>query len=155
MKEVSLIWIAKVVLLLFQKRQADWSEKEYDLLHYMDRMRPLDGIYKELGRVFHRWGTTDEMDHSMRDNHNKEVSLGEWFELEPWSTIRKVVHIARSDYSVKHFGNASAWPNHFYYLNRVNKFKQLPERRLESEAVKLKDSDYVKDPDLNCFFYSK
>lgn len=59
---------------------------------------------------------TDEIDHSVTTGdflrHNTKITVGERFSLEPLSTIRGVVHVVRSNYSVKPFGGSVVWPYH-------------------------------------------
>lgn len=77
-------------------------------MHYMDCAGSLDGINKELGGVFFRRSTTDGIDQCMSKDDNRNVSVGERFDLEQWSTIHSGVYEVRTNYSVKPFCNRKA-----------------------------------------------
>lgn len=89
--------------------QEDLLEKKYASLQYMDCTMPLGAMDKELCFVCFRWGTSDEIDHTIIEDGNREFSVDECFELEPYSTVRGVVHVVRCNCSVKSFCNASSW----------------------------------------------
>lgn len=74
-KDAIVKWIAKVLLLFFLKGQADHSAREYAFFQNIDCTRPLEGIGKELVRVWLRWSTTDETGYFMREEDNAKFLL--------------------------------------------------------------------------------
>lgn len=44
-----------------------------------------------------RWGTLDEIFHSMRGGDNGKIFVGRWSGLEPMGTKRRVVNVIRTN----------------------------------------------------------
>lgn len=71
----------------------------------------------------------------MREYDNIKFPVGECFGMEPLSNIRGVVHVVRSNYTVKPFCNASAQSYHYFYLNRSYRNEMVLEQRFGGETV--------------------
>lgn len=97
--------------------------------------RPLEGTDKENLCVCLRWRATNEKYHSMREDNNRNFSVGEWFDVEPWSTMRSFLYVDKSNYCAKPFCNASAWPCHCFGLNKFYRKEMDCQHRLSSETV--------------------
>lgn len=71
----------------------------------------------------------------MRKDDITEVSVSCWFRLESLSALRGVVHIAKTNYSVKR--SCYTLKLHFQYFcyNRFYRNGKVPEHSFDSEAV--------------------
>lgn len=125
-KDTLVLWISKVPLLFSLRRHTDRSERCYALLQFMCCTKPLDTIYTELGCVCLKRGPEDEIVCSVKEDDVRKFSIGDWFGLESSRTIRVIVHVAKINYSVKAFFNASMWRYHCFYINRFFKHKKCP-----------------------------
>lgn len=59
-KNISLVWITKVILVFTLNRQADRSGWEFALTQYMACTNAMYGIDEKLGYVCLRWITTNK-----------------------------------------------------------------------------------------------
>lgn len=85
-----------------------------------------------------RWSTAGEINYGLRDNGNKDFSVGEWFRLKSLSAIRGGVHVDRSNYSLKCFGIDPAWDFQCLYRNKVYRNPKVLEHRVGCETVTYK-----------------
>lgn len=108
-----MLWIDKVLLLFNLKEQVDRAEKEHVGLYYMECTRPLDKIYRSLGRVCIRNKTTHEIDSIVKMEFypgNRNVFF-EWVSrVETIEYCKRCRTVYRSSHGVKPLGGALAWP---------------------------------------------
>lgn len=76
-----MLWMLNILQLFSLRREADHSERENAFLQYKNCTRLLDGIEKELGYLRLRLSTTNEVDHSMREDNCREFSFNMSFGL--------------------------------------------------------------------------
>lgn len=107
----SVLWVAIALLVLRLNFWIYYHGTEYVFLLYMEWMPGLE-VDKELGCVCLRWRSIDEEYHSdvsgIELNKKTELNVGEWFEVEPFSEIHGVVHVAQGIYGTPLLGR-SLW----------------------------------------------
>lgn len=128
---------------------AEWKEA---FQQYMDRTRLLYGNGKELGFVCFRCDTTEKMDYRFREDDNREVSIGKWFESEPLSTIHGFVHVVRSNFGVKRFVTLHLGIIIASASRDSTKTRLSPNTDSIVKLKNTKDNNSMKDPELNIFF---
>lgn len=64
---------------------------------------PLDGIDEELGCVCFSWSSTDVIHQSMTEDFNAKFIVGDWGGLKRMGTLRGIVHMVKTKFSVKPF----------------------------------------------------
>lgn len=116
-------WFSRVML-LFHLRTRSKTEMsgEFALIQYFEITSPIDSVDRVLRCLCLRWATDDEVDLTVNENLSSAdiIEVGEWYGVVPFSSVRSVHHIVRSNYCVSSFTSPLPWPLHRFYVNRFH-----------------------------------
>lgn len=71
----------------------------------------------------------------MREDDNAELFVGESVGLGRFSTIHDVMHVVKSNFSVKRFCNGTAWPYYRLFFETFYSNEKIPKHRHASETA--------------------
>lgn len=117
----SMLWVVKELLLFRLNYKEDCSKTVYILLYYVKRTSALGAVEKEASCSCLRFRTTDEADNSAvagrRLSRRTERNVGEWFGVELFREIRRLMHVVRGNYGIPFLSRSLPYPYHCFCIN--------------------------------------
>lgn len=116
---VTVVWLAKVVVILSGRSGKGGAKKEAAFVQHMKLAAPLDGVEKNPGCFWVMWSTSDKFNYRARGKMLKHhvVKVGECYGFERLPSMMGGGHHVRSDQCGHPITTGIPWSPHWFFVN--------------------------------------